>query len=86
MVKRLLMVQPSFSLLYLFNRAGRVTRHCFAVSRPVVTGFITLSFLSHFWFLLAFFLVISLSLLTFDFNREVFRIETLSSQHFPAVP
>ena len=38
MGKSLLTLQASFSLLYLFSHAVRATRHCFAVSRGVVTG------------------------------------------------
>ena len=69
--KSFLMVRDSFSLLYLFSGAARATRHCFAVSRAVVTG-VSLSFLSQSWFLVAFPSAISLGLLTFDLNRLIF--------------
>ena len=69
--KSLLMVRASFSLLQLFSQAARATRRCFAVSRAVVTG-VSLSILSHSWFLVAFPLAISLSLLTSDLNRLIF--------------
>ena len=54
-----------------FQPAARATRHCFAVSREVMTR-VFLSFLNHSWFLVAFPWVISLSLLTSNLNLLIF--------------